>query len=387
MENVKRTIRLLALVLASMMITTAPTRGQNAAPAARSDEPTSPTRYASCLLKIVTERDVLSLNPEVIDILFRSSAVRDRAIQQVLGLTPEQASGAQVLNVKVLEQGEFAGPVVEHRILLYLEVSLPSQDFKPMAKEFMAALVANFQKAIQEACQSEFRRLDEQIRLADQEVQQAEGDLELIQRELLGLPNLSSQNVHGNITAITSQLDALRLEEAAKKAYEQAIARRIAEIRAETEKNLNADTITAELERMIERRMVELKNLREMMESGRVTPMEYNAEEDKLATARIELARRREELAKAGSAASLGQLTGELTTLTLDAAKAQARGQQLEQQLQRAQQSLPRAAEYERMALKLDVARRNLQEALTLRDKARQRARMFHPPSVSIIGG
>ncbi|MBN1505656.1 MAG: hypothetical protein JW955_02355 [Sedimentisphaerales bacterium] len=387
MENVRRTIRLLALILTGMMITPAPTRGRDAAPAAKSDEPASPTRHASCLLKIVAERDLFPLNPEIINYLFRSSAVRDRAIQQVLGLTPEQAPDTELLTVTVVQEVEVADPVNEHRIVLLLEVSLRSQDFKPRAKELMAALTANFQRAVREACQSEVRRQNEQTEMTEHEVRQAEVELESIQHDLLGIPDLSSQNVRSRITAITSQLQALQLEKATKEAYREALLGRIAEIRSETEKSLRDDTIAVELQQIIQRREVELKKVQGMVESGRATPMELNAEQDKLATARIDLARRREELAKAGGAASLGQLTSELTTLTLDAAQAQAQEKQLEQQLQQAKQSLPRAAEYERMTLKLDVAKRNLQEALILRDKARQRARMFHPPSVSVIGG
>jgi hypothetical protein len=387
MEDVKRTIRLLALILAGMTITTTAARGQNATTAANSPDSISETRSASCLLKIVTDPGVLSLGGQAIDYLFQSSGVRDLAAGDVLGLTPEQTARTALLTTKVLEQAGIAEPVSEQRTLLRLEVILP-EGVKPAAKEFMASVIARFQSTVDEACQKEQDRLFKQIELTDREVAEASAELESIQHDLLNnSQDLSSQGLRSSITTMMSQFQALQLEQASKEAYRQAIRERIKKVRDETVASLQADAISPELEKIVERREVELKNVQGMVDSGRATPVELNAQEDKLAQARIDLARRREELAKTGSASSLGQLTNELATLTMEAVQTEARERQLERQLTEMQKLLAQAPEYERMMLRLDVAKKNMQDAMTLHNKARQRARMFNAPSVSVIGG
>lgn len=388
MENVRRMTMLLTLVLAGMMIPTRSAQGQDAATPAQGDQPLAKTWAASCLLKITTDTDVLLLNSQAIDYLFKSSGVRDRAAREVLGLSLDQATDKRLLTLNVLHQAETGEPVSERQILVMLEVAT-IEGAKPAAREFMTAVITNFRNAVGEASRSEFQRLEEQIQLTDREVQLAEEELAKTQAEAMAISqqDLSTEGLRTSITGITSQLQAIQMDKATKEAYRQALAERISQIRIETEKSLNEDMIASELRQIIERRLVELMNVRKMVDSGRATPMELNAEEDKLAQAKIELARRREELAKAGSAATLGQLTGELATMTLDSAQAQAREKQLNIQLEQARDLLGRAGDYERMTLKLSVAKRNLQEALMQNDRARQRARMFHGPSVSVIGG
>lgn len=387
MEDVRRTVRLLALVCASITVTAPAVWGQNTTTAAKSPDSISETRSASCLVKIVTDPGVLSLGGQTIDYLFQSSGVRDRAASDVLGLTPEQTPGAALFTTEVLEQTEIAEPVSEQRTLLRLEVVL-REGIKPVAKEFIAAVIANFQATIDGACQKEQSRLNTQIELTNREVAEASMELESIQHDLLNnSQDVSSQGLRSSITTVMSQLQTLQLEQASKEAYRRAVEERISQVREETEKSLHEDAIANELQEILHRRATEVDNVRKMVESGRGTPGEVNAELDKLAQARIDLARRREELAKTGSASSLGQLTNELATLTMEAVQTAAREKQLERQLAETQKLLAQAPEYERLMLRLDVAKRNMQDALTFNNKARQRARMFIAPSVSVIGG
>jgi hypothetical protein len=387
MENVTRTIRLFVLVAASVALPARAGAEEASAPT-KNSVPSSETRTASCLLQIITEPSILSLNRESIIYLFQSSGVFDRAAAEVLGLPGELVSGCVDLRVQVLQQVDVAEPVHENRILLKLDVHLSSQDAKPAAREFLGALIANFQENLNKAYQDEGGRWNTQINLAKAEVQRAEAELTATQKNLREISerDLSSQAVRSSITALTSQLQNLRLEKATREAYRQALLERIRDIREETEKSLKQDTISIELQQIVQRRLTALKNLKSMAESGR-TPVGLDAEEDKLSTAMIDLARRREELSKAGSAGGLSQLTNELTTLTLEAAQAEAKEKQLQEQLQEVRESLARAAEYERVTLKLEVAKQNLQEAMIQHNKARQRACMLRPPAVSVIGG
>jgi hypothetical protein len=235
----------------------------------------------------------------------------------------------------------------EQRILLSLQVSL-ADDLKPAARELLDALVANFRSAVVKACESELKRLDEQVHLAEREVEYADRQLLEIQQRLVKLfaQDSSSQTLRSQITATTSQLQGLQLERASQEAYRQAIVKCIKDIQAEVERTVHDDPIAAELNQMIQRRMAELKTAQGMVEAGRMTPTALADEEDKLAMARIDLARRREELAKSGSAAGLAQLTGDLTTLTLEAEKTQARERQLREQLGEMRNLLDRAGDF-----------------------------------------
>lgn len=362
-------------------------------PAARAQEATAPpshpesvsgTRAASCLVKIITEPSVLPLGQGAIDYLMRSSSVYDRAAKETLAMAPK--SDRMSVFARILEQAVSEGPPTEQRILLSLQVGL-ADSIKPAARELLEALVANFRNAVVKACESELQRLDEQVRLTQEEVQYAERHLMKIQQGLVKLSaqDSSSQTLRSRITAITSELQGLQLERASQEAYREAILKRIGEIQKEVERTVHDDSITAELNQIIQRRMVELKNAQRLVEAGQLTPTALAGEEDKLALARIDLARRREELGKTGSAAALERLTSELTTLTLEAEKTQARERQLSLQLADMRRLLDRAGEYEQEMIRLDVARQNLKDAEILNHRATQQRRMFQMPSVAII--
>ena len=257
-----------------------------------------------------------------------------------------------------------------------------------MAEEFLQALVANFRASVETIYQSESNRLDEQIRLTGREIEYADVELRSLQQSLAEFSDRDSspESLRSNITAITSQMQSLRLETASQEAYRKGVLNRINEIRNEVERTLRDDTISAELEQIIQRRTAELKNAKAKVDTGLVAVSGLAEIEDKLAQARIDLARRHEELSKTGSAASLGQLTNELTTLTLELERMQARENHLQRQLDEARSLLGRAGEYERLMLKLDIAKQNLREAETVNSKAKQRARMLQMPSITVIG-
>lgn len=381
MTNTRQTMGALVLITAGMM--TLPAAAQNDAAQARKPESLSGTSEASCLLKIVTDPGVISLSDDAIAHLVQSSNVLGRSLTDVLGVT----GGDYDVQTRVLDQTEIEGPPSERRILVSLNVNL-GEGMKPAAKELMDALVINLRSALERAYQNEMGRMDNQIQLGDREVAYADSELKEVQQKLTELSDrdLSSEALRSNIASIQAQLQSLQLEKASQEAYQVGVVKRISEIQAEVEKAVANDVIADELKQVIQRRMIELKNTQQKIDAGVVPSGDLAAVEDKLATARIDLARRREELSKTGSAAGLGQLTAELTTLTLERNRIQAKEAQLLSQLDEARGSLGRSAEYERVKLKLDVAKQNLREAETLFNRARQKARMLPAPSVSVIG-
>ncbi len=374
MKNTKRMIGVLIVI--AVGLATLPATAQN-------PNPISGTMEASCLLKIVTDPSVISLSDDAIEYLIQSSNVRGRALNDVLGIT----GGDYEIRTRVLEQTEIEGPPSERRILVSLHVNL-GEGMKPAARELMDALVINLRDALERVYRNEMGRMDNQIQLGAREVSYADSELKEVQQRLTDLSDrdLSSDALRSNIADIMAQLQSLRLEKVSQEAYREGIVKQVSEIQAQVEKTVANDVITDELKQVIQRRVTELDNTRQKINAGVVPSGELAAVEDKLATARIDLARRREELGKTGSAAGLGKLTAELATVTLERDRNQAKEEQLLSQLDEARGSLGRSAEYERVKLKLDVAKQNLKEAETLFNRAKQKARMLSVPSVSVIG-
>lgn len=380
MKSTQRTIGALVLIAALAV----PATAQNNAAQAKKPESLSGTMEASCLLKIVTNPSVISFSDDAIEYLFQSSNVCGRSLTEVLGV----ADGDYEIRTRVLEQTEIAGPPSERRILMSLNVNL-GERMKPAAKELMDALVVNFSNALGAAYQSEMSRMEEQIRLNDREVAYAEAQLKEIQQRLANLSDrdLASSALRSSIGEITAQLRSLQMEKASQEAYREGVAKRISEIQAEVERSLRDDVISGELNEVIQRRVIELENTKQKIQAGVLPSGDLAPVEDKLVTARIDLARRREELGKTGSAAGLGQLTAELSALTLEGNRVRAKEELLERQLAEAKDLLGRSAEYERVMLRLDVAKRNLTEAEIQLSGAMRRSRTLSAPSISVIGG
>lgn len=382
MKSTKRTIGALILIAALAV----PATAQETAATSENAESVSGTFTANSLLKVVTDPGVISLSDNAIGYLLQSSHVRGDAIAKVLGSTSEAL--ATRIRTNVLEVAEIEGPPKERSILLSLEIEL-EQGAKPAAKELMDALVANFRKAVESAYNSELQRLDRGALVLRDEIVHAERELTEIQRELMDLSDSDSspETLRSRITGIRSQLQSLQLEEVSQDAFRRAIVKRVDEMRKEIEEAVHNDKISSELEQIVQRRTAELGSVRQKVDAGLVPSGDLASVEDRLATARIDLARRREELAKTGNAAGLAGLTTELATLTMESEKMQARETQLNTQLEQTRDQLARSGDFERTMLRLEIAKRNLQEAQLAYSRIMRQIRTFQMPSISVIGG
>jgi hypothetical protein len=382
MKSTKRTIGTLILIAAMAV----PATAQETAATSQNAESVSGTFTANSLLKVVTDPGVISLSDNAICYLIQSSHVRGDAIAKVLGSTSEALQTR--IRTNVLEVAEIEGPPRERSILLSLDIEL-EQGAKLAAKELMDALVANFRKAVESAYHSEIRRLDNQAFVLKNEIEYAEKELTEIQRQLMDLSDSDSspEILRSRITEIRSQLQGLQLEKVSQDAYRRAIVKRIDEMRKEIEEAVHNDKVSFELEEIIQRRTAELQAVRQKVDAGLVPSGDVASVEDRLATARIDLARRREELANTGGAANLAGLTAKLATLTMESEKMQASETQLNQQLEQTRDQLARSGDFERTMLRLEIAKRNLQEAQIAYSRITRQIRTFQMPSISVIGG
>lgn len=387
MENARRTTGLLVLFATSMMIATVATSQQT--PATTEDpRPAAETRWAHCLLRIVGQSNVISFSDDIVRRFVYGDDARLRVIKDVLGPISETAFGgsSRFVEIRTLER-QASEASNEISLLLSLEVCLPS-GVKPAAEEFLKAIVSNFREAVEVVYRSEYDRLANQTQVMQEQVAYAERELKEIQRSLVEFSDrdFSYDGLRKSITLLNAHLQDLQMDRALQEARRDSVLKRIAEIREEADRILRDDTIATELGQIINRRVGELKNAKGKVDAGMLPQGDLAALEDKLAMAKIDLARRREELAKTGSAAGLAQLTAELTTITLERDRMEAREQQLRRQLDQARAMLERSSDYERLEIKCDIARKNLMDAETANSKASQRLRMFQMPTITVVG-
>jgi hypothetical protein len=135
----------------------------------------------------------------------------------------------------------------------------------------------------------------------------------------------------------------LELEVAGIDARRQALQEQIAMIREEASKRLSEDVVTQELQKLVGAGERNLAQLQQSAAAGGVSVAELAEAEKNLAQARIDLARRREELSKQAGSGQLEEFTKELSHLAIDKAEKEAQLQIVRRQLDDVQKQLAEA--------------------------------------------
>jgi hypothetical protein len=181
-------------------------------------------------------------------------------------------------------------------------------------------------------------------------------------------------------------VQSLELELAGMEARRKAIQEQIARAEAEANQRLGEDTVTRELEKLVQINTQTLATLRNQVEAGRSSPVELARAEESLTRARIELAKRREELGKQLGAGRIEQFNNELSRIAIDRAEKQVQLEILRKQADDVQRQLARASAFDPEAARIRVAR----ETLDLIDRRilelETRLATLQPPSVVVIG-
>ena len=177
------------------------------------------------------------------------------------------------------------------------------------------------------------------------------------------------------------EMDVARLK-ARSTAIEQAVAR----ISTEVAQRLGADSVTTELEKILEINANLLAVTKKRYESGTVSGAEIQQVEEKLARARIELARRREELSKAAGGDELAKFNSELTSLAIDLAEKTAELQVVNTQLGQAEGQLAMATTLNTQLSELRYAQEAFDAAQQRVSQLKARLANLVRPTVTVIG-
>lgn len=276
----------------------------------------------------------------------------------------------------------------EQTILFRLQVGLP-EDAKPAAEEFMIALIDNLRSALSGASDQYSAKLNRQLKLADKEAIQAEQQLILMQRELRdisGSRDLSRYAILRDISSLRQKLQTTIMKRASDESLYEATTNQIAEEQARRKKLVEDDPITREFKSILDVHQRRLKETQKLYESGRASAADLEDIKEKIIRARIDLAKRQEEVSNPPGGIVLGSYNNELANLSTKIALAQQEINSLEEQLKEAEELLGRADDYELLSLKADIARQNLEETLLWRARLGRNIRSIQPPDVTVIG-
>jgi len=185
---------------------------------------------------------------------------------------------------------------------------------------------------------------------------------------------------------LTRQLERLQMDLATMSARERAIHEQMARVEDQTHKKLAEDTVTQELQGLIAMSNDHLAMLQRQFETGRLSLAELNKARGDLTQARIELARRRDELSKSSGGSRLAELNKDLSVMAIDRAEMTAQEQIVRKQLEETQRELAQVSRFDPRAARVRIA----QEALTIAERRlielKTRLANFQPPSVTMIG-
>jgi hypothetical protein len=355
---------------------------------------------------------ILPLDDATIGYLLHSTGIGGRVAREVLNISPDQVS--DIFKIEALSGGagrilpedrrqgtegrgqrpeilssEQMRTAAEQTILFKLQVDLP-EEVKPVAEEFMVALVDNLRSTLVKAFEDYKLRFGDQLKLAEQEATSAERDLREKQKTLREISRsrvLDRDKILTDIYGLRQDVKAAKMNQTSNQVIIDATTMRIAETQAKIMEQLDNDSITMELHKIVELIDRLLTEAEIQVEAGQILPSKLDEIKEKHARARIEIARRRESLSKSIGGNLIESLNKELADRSIRAAQDEASIRSLERQLVEAESLLIKTDDYELLTLEADVAKQILQESILWRDRMSRQIRFLQSPMVSILGG
>jgi hypothetical protein len=277
----------------------------------------------------------------------------------------------------------------EQTLLFWLSVKL-GNDVKPAAEEFMDALVGSLRGTLVKVFEDYKLRFNNQLQLAEQEATSAENDLREKQKTLREISRsrvLDRDKILADIYRLRQDVQTAKMNQVSNQVIIDATTKRIADIQAKIKDKLENDPITIELQKIVEMSDKLVEQAEMEVTAGRMPATQLEDIKVKLARARIEIARRREQLSSSVGGNLIESLNKELADRSIRATQDEASIRSQEQQLAEAESLLAKADDYELLSLKADIAKQNLQESILWRDRTSRQIRFLQSPMVSILGG
>ena len=178
------------------------------------------------------------------------------------------------------------------------------------------------------------------------------------------------------------EMETVRLQ-----ARQLGIESQIAKIKAQVEANVKPDPVIAELEQLVEMHAAQLAQLERQYEAGTVAGSGLAPMKEKLTRAKIDLAKRRQEMSLPAGGDQVGKYNVELADITIELAEKAAALRVLNEQLGQTEHQLTAATTIDPRASRIRMAERAFEMADERVNGLNTRIVNLAPPMVSVIGG
>lgn len=223
---------------------------------------------------------------------------------------------------------------------------------------------------------------------------QIDDDVVIIRDEELQSPQARSttlriqedaQELAAHRRNLSNQIRNLEMQMAGMEARREAIEEQIARTRDEADRKLAQDTVTKELQILVEMIETRLSQLRKQVDAGQLPQSELLPAQENLTRARIELAKRQEELTRVAGGSRLDEFNSDLSRMAIQTAEQRARLEVYRCQLDETQRQLAQASTFNPQAARLRTA----QQALNIAERqiaelTNQRVQLQRP-SVTVM--
>ena len=166
-----------------------------------------------------------------------------------------------------------------------------------------------------------------------------------------------------------------------------AVEAQIRRIRNEIDEKIQADQVSEELRKILDLQIKHLEGIKKLAESGRAQDGAVADIEEKVARAKIELARRREQIGASAGTDQLAKLSNELAMLTIDIAEKKAVLEVIKNQIEQTEQQLTVADISDPQVSRIRLATQALEIAEGRVNEANARLVNLRLPTVSVLGG
>jgi hypothetical protein len=166
-----------------------------------------------------------------------------------------------------------------------------------------------------------------------------------------------------------------------------AIEMQIRRIKNEIDEKVHTDQVSEELRKILALQVKYLEGVKELVDNGTVSSAELADAEEKLARARIELARRSEQIGASAGTDRLAKFSNELAMLAIDMAEKNAMLKIVSDQLNRTEQQLTASTMLDPQASQIRLATRALEITERRVNEVNSRLVNVQPPTISVLGG
>jgi chromosome segregation ATPase len=198
-------------------------------------------------------------------------------------------------------------------------------------------------------------------------------------------PQEDTQELIARRRDLSDAIQDLEMEMAGREARRQAIEEQIARTRNEADKKLAQDTVTKEFHMLVEMIETRLSQLRKQVDAGQLPESELAPAQENLTRARIELAKRQEELTKDAGGSRLDSLNSELSQMAIQTAEQKARLEVFRTQLDETHRRLARASAFDPQVARLRTAQQALNIAERQITELTNRQVQLQRPSVTVM--